>query len=54
MLEKFKKFEIKKQEIVLGGTIWESIVIYSDGSPAGSDYYDDVTDRWFEICDPIT
>lgn len=54
MLEKFKKFEVKKQEVVTGGHIWETIIIYSGGGPAGTDYYDDVADRWFEICEPIT
>ncbi len=48
-MEKFKKFEVEKQETILGGYLWDSVVIYSNGAPAGKDLYDDETDRWIDL-----
>lgn len=49
IMEKFKDFEVKNQEMILGGEHIQTLVIYSNGAPSGTDIYDSAFDRWVDF-----
>ena len=49
-MEKFKKFEIKEQSMILGGEIIMSIIYSRSTGKTRGDLYDTETGRTIEMC----